>query len=551
MAERQKFHFDFSLEILNHLGRNLYRNFITIIGETISNSWDADANNVWIDINRENNTLTVTDDGIGMNEDEFQHQFLKIGHKKRLLREKSPSGRRYIGAKGIGKLALLSCANQVTIVSKSKNFDFIGGQIDNQELDDAIKVDKESYEYLLGDWDQGIIECGIPINDQGTIIYFNGLYPLMRNRLPFIKKLIALTFRFALLDEKFNIFVNGSRITIESLAEFLNDTEFCWTINDFSDEFTKSFKNALIFNLETKMDISGFLATVEHPSKLKIIEYGDNVNENASVDLFVNGRLREKNILRHIRTHRIVESYMFGQIHFNSLEKPGVDPFTTSREGVIENNKEFRKLLAELKLLIAKNIFDQWDEERLNRNKSADDENIKRLKLIDRKVGEILTEKVSEFTYEDVELKEQIGEDFLNELLNEARFNVSSYIDCFLAENVCRRFIEIKKIKISKKHSKKANGYRETESNFVASTKTPIRLKRDDIYYLGLSDLAHEIKNGVSNKISERLVEYAKTFKPYRDAVCHTGVISPMAKQKITETYIKIRDSIKILLSKI
>jgi hypothetical protein len=30
-----------------HLGRNLYRSFITVIGEAISNSWDADAENVW------------------------------------------------------------------------------------------------------------------------------------------------------------------------------------------------------------------------------------------------------------------------------------------------------------------------------------------------------------------------------------------------------------------------------------------------------------------------------------------------------------------------
>lgn len=35
--------FNISLSILNHLGRNLYRSFITVLGEAISNSWDADA----------------------------------------------------------------------------------------------------------------------------------------------------------------------------------------------------------------------------------------------------------------------------------------------------------------------------------------------------------------------------------------------------------------------------------------------------------------------------------------------------------------------------
>ena len=47
------FSFEISLSVLNHLGRNLYRSFMTVLGEAISNSWDADAENVWIYIDRE------------------------------------------------------------------------------------------------------------------------------------------------------------------------------------------------------------------------------------------------------------------------------------------------------------------------------------------------------------------------------------------------------------------------------------------------------------------------------------------------------------------
>ena len=47
-----EYNFNISLSVLNHLGRNLYRNIITVIGEAISNSWDADANNIWIQIDR-------------------------------------------------------------------------------------------------------------------------------------------------------------------------------------------------------------------------------------------------------------------------------------------------------------------------------------------------------------------------------------------------------------------------------------------------------------------------------------------------------------------
>ena len=77
------YNFNISLSVLNHLGRNLYRNIITVIGEAISNAWDADAENVWIRIDRDKNTMCILDDGIGMTSEDFQEKFLKIGYSKR------------------------------------------------------------------------------------------------------------------------------------------------------------------------------------------------------------------------------------------------------------------------------------------------------------------------------------------------------------------------------------------------------------------------------------------------------------------------------------
>jgi HSP90 family molecular chaperone len=80
---QNNFRFEISLSVLNHLGRNLYRNFITVLGEAISNAWDADANNVWINIDRESSLFSIKDDGIGMDVEDFQSKFLKIGYSKR------------------------------------------------------------------------------------------------------------------------------------------------------------------------------------------------------------------------------------------------------------------------------------------------------------------------------------------------------------------------------------------------------------------------------------------------------------------------------------
>jgi HSP90 family molecular chaperone len=118
MAEaRNQFTFEISLSVLNHLGRDLYRSFMTVLGEAISNSWDADANNVWVYIDRERDSLVVKDDGNGMNAKDFQDKFLKIGYSKRKEGDRSAKNRPYIGRKGIGKIALLSCARRISILT--------------------------------------------------------------------------------------------------------------------------------------------------------------------------------------------------------------------------------------------------------------------------------------------------------------------------------------------------------------------------------------------------------------------------------------------------
>src|SRR5881394_1020369 len=105
MSDKGKtpFTFEISLSVLDHLGRHLYRSFATVLGEAISNSWDADSSNVWIYINRENNSLLIKDDGRSMSEEDFQNKFLKIGYSKRKKGEdSSKKGRPFIGRKGIG-----------------------------------------------------------------------------------------------------------------------------------------------------------------------------------------------------------------------------------------------------------------------------------------------------------------------------------------------------------------------------------------------------------------------------------------------------------------
>ncbi len=71
-AKKASFYFEISLSVLNHLGRKLYRSFITVLGEAISNAWDADATDVRIYLDIEKNTMVIKDNGHGMSSSPWQ-----------------------------------------------------------------------------------------------------------------------------------------------------------------------------------------------------------------------------------------------------------------------------------------------------------------------------------------------------------------------------------------------------------------------------------------------------------------------------------------------
>ena len=54
MAGSPKYELTIDLNILNHLGLNLYSNIPAVVSEVVANSWDADASHVEIHIDRKN-----------------------------------------------------------------------------------------------------------------------------------------------------------------------------------------------------------------------------------------------------------------------------------------------------------------------------------------------------------------------------------------------------------------------------------------------------------------------------------------------------------------
>jgi len=545
MKKNKPFTFEISLSVLNSLGRNLYRSFITVLGEAISNSWDADATNVWIYVDRKSDSFVIKDDGDGMLKSDFQNKFLKIGYSKRKDGGKfSKKGRPYIGRKGIGKLALLSCADKITVISKTINKDYVGGTIDNSGLDKAITKDFTPQQYRLKKYRLGIFKKYIKDHEKGTVIHFENTKDRIKNSLEFLKKIIALYFRFSLLDKSFNILVNDEPITLEHLKDLAQKTEFLWNINSLDDPYINEKLANLkepAKNIVMNRNVKGFIASVVKPRDLKII----STDERVGVDLFVNGRLRERDILKHIPTARVAENYFYGQIHFNKFDDEE-DRFATGREGIVADDPKYKKFLNNLRKIILE-ILEDWDDWRIKHRQDGDSENKRRSRKKRASLG--LYNAVSE-EYdipEDSKNRKKL-DDWVNDLSGDAVFNFESYAECFISENLIRKYIQEKSIALSHEAKDEIKEWRKRERVRKRSGNINIDLRQgdDDLSYLDMDNLANLVDKA---RTQNCLPHDAKQYKPIRGALMHTALLTDVAKRKLTTVYENIKGRIKALLS--
>ncbi len=568
------FTFTMSISTLNDLGRGLYRNFATILGEAISNSWDANAHNVWIYIDKEKNNFLIKDDGEGMLADDFQEKFLKIGYSKRKgnnAHSHPPECRPYIGKKGIGKLALLSCSKKVTIISKKEGKE-CGGTIDNTELDKAITDDLELHDYDLEIYDSSPFKDYMKDYEKGTIIYFEDVNSGIRNRLDMIKKIIASDFRFSLIDSNFRIFVNEEEVTFKDLDDLVKSTEFVWNINSLKDPYIDEalkYDGENIENdeniIEPKQNIEdadlknmkGFIASVRKPKNLSIYGTGERIG----VDLFVNGRVREKNILIHIPTSRITENYLYGQIHLDTLDSGEdalkIDRFTSNREQVIPDDEKYQILLKQLKEKIIPQILKEWDYFRRKHSEDGDIEN-KTKTISERKSEELFNAISNDYKFEKskstLDKRKQMDE-WLNSLSNDASFNFVAYANCFISENVIRKYIEKNKITFSDEIEEKIDHYFNTEKGkikdahrYYSNIDPNIKIRNLPLKsnYLSMNILADVVDK--NSKSSIKLGGIAKSYEPFRNALMHTSLLTQEAKDSLEKIKEEIKKRIKGLL---
>nr|VFJ92436.1 MAG: Histidine kinase-, DNA gyrase B-, and HSP90-like ATPase [Candidatus Kentron sp. LFY] len=137
--------------IINLIGDELISDEPVAIVELVKNAYDADATEVEVRFEGRDSTqperIVVRDDGIGMDLDTVLGAWFEPGTISKQSDQRSPGGRSWLGAKGIGRFAAARLSKTLLLESKTKNADhsvFVTlnwDRFDDESYLDDIEID--------------------------------------------------------------------------------------------------------------------------------------------------------------------------------------------------------------------------------------------------------------------------------------------------------------------------------------------------------------------------------------------------------------------------
>ncbi|HEC82558.1 MAG TPA: hypothetical protein ENI53_01570 [Thermoplasmatales archaeon] len=330
------------MNIVQHLGISMYSTLPPVIAELIANAWDADANEVRVelnDTNPENKCIIIQDNGIGMSLKDIQDSFLVIGKNRRMECNVTSSGRKIIGRKGIGKLSMFGIADEIIITTvKDEN----GIRRKNRfRLDlKEMKTSGETY------YPPHEIKNEETDEDTGTTIEIRKI----RRKSPFDPKKIAvdLARRFLIFDDNFKVWIKHNDedpilVTQDLRFEGIN-IEFVW---EFPSEKIDS-------NYEHKDAVRGYIYTATKPVP----------EDMKGIYLIARGKLVHRNDFYGIRSSDYAHAYLTGWLEVDFIDDdPSEDNISTNRQELTwekENMQKLRKYLQKVISFVTK----EWREKR-------------------------------------------------------------------------------------------------------------------------------------------------------------------------------------------
>ena len=380
-----------SLNVLNHLGLNLYSNVPSVLSEVVANSYDADAEVVRVTIDPDARTVTILDDGHGMTRKDVNERFLNVGFQRREEDDGAVTplhGRKVMGRKGIGKLSLFSIANTVEVYTAKDgeksalrmSVPAIKAALANEKL----KVTEESGQADATDstptgYHPEPLSTESIDFEHGTRIVLKDLKKGIARSGAALRTRLARRFSILGAKEKFQLFVGGTEVTVADRGYF-HKLQYVWTYDDeptaseliarcTNAEHTEargvqrvpiaSVEEAEVDDLSAgvpaspadgasdstslhELEIRGWIGTGITAGSLKEPTTGDDLNQ---ISLIVRGKLAHEDLLQGLNENGIYASYLIGEIHADQLDLDDQqDIATSSRQRIDEDDPRFKAL---------------------------------------------------------------------------------------------------------------------------------------------------------------------------------------------------------------
>lgn len=280
------------LNVLEHLGINLYSSIPPVLSEVVANSYDADATKVNISIYKEDDPfITILDDGKGMSLSDINDKYLKVGYRKRDSGEHLSSHfkRPVMGRKGIGKLSLFSIANRIEVHTKRKDEDGEAFVIERDKLEQVIRAGASTFSPREESFDPSLL------GESGTFIKLSELKKGVTQSETYLRRNIAR--RFSLIsteDNPFEIQINGNPVSITDRG-YIDKVNYVWLIGEY--DVKRLGNNAKLLrepiqlegDLEKGYKVCGWIGSVSKPSDLKTEDASNN-----KISIIVRGKLAQE-----------------------------------------------------------------------------------------------------------------------------------------------------------------------------------------------------------------------------------------------------------------
>lgn len=346
--ENNGFKIKFDKNTIDHLGIKLYSSFPPVIAELISNSYDADAENVKIEINYKDKVVIITDDGTGMSHEELNKNFLVIGRNRRIDEGTGLSKvkrRKVTGKKVLGKLAVFGIAKTIEVFSIkdgiqnafSINYDDMKSEAGSEYTPKIIYENRENN------------------SDSGTIVKIK---EIKQSTIMNIEDLAySLSKRFSFYDSEFvvkliNINSSKEQFITKSIYFEKLEKEFEWT---FPEDFKEDFGSEDWFTWLTKHKVTGKVYTKKTPLN----------KSDAGFYIYSRNKLASENDFFDDRANDTFNSYVTGYFDIDFIDDSNeIDYISTDRRNILwESSEDMIKLKNNLNKLVSK-ISNSWRKKR-------------------------------------------------------------------------------------------------------------------------------------------------------------------------------------------